>query len=94
MRRVIWLQTPTVFWLGEGTISRSCFNVRGVNEVRQTEIHTAEPLVPEHSASAIELAIEKLKTNKSLGIAQIPAELLKAGVRTIHGEIHKLIISL
>jgi hypothetical protein len=23
-RRVIWLQTPTVFWLGGGTISLSC----------------------------------------------------------------------
>ena len=24
MRRVIWLQTPTVFWLGGGTISLCC----------------------------------------------------------------------
>ena len=28
-------------------------NVRGVNDVRQTEIHTAEPLVPEPSASEV-----------------------------------------
>jgi hypothetical protein len=40
------------------------------------------------------LAIEKLKGNTSLGIVQIPAELIKAGCRTIHGEIHKLIISI
>jgi len=35
-------------------------NVHRVNEVRQTEIHTAEPLVPEPSAFEVELAIEKL----------------------------------
>ena len=36
-------------------------NVHGVNYVRQTEIHTAQPIVPELSASDFELAIEKLK---------------------------------
>ena len=30
------------------------FNVRGVSDVRQTEIHTAEPLVPEPSAFEVE----------------------------------------
>ena len=34
-------------------------NVHGVSDVRQEEIHTAEPLVPEPSALEIELAIEK-----------------------------------
>ena len=43
-------------------------NIRGVNDVRQTEIHTAEPLVPVPSASEVELAIEKLKGHKSPGI--------------------------
>ena len=37
------------------------FNVRGVSDVRQTDIYTAEPLVPEPSAFEIEMAIEKLK---------------------------------
>jgi len=37
--------------------------------------------------------IEKLKEPKSSGIDQIPAELIEAGSRTIHYEIHKLIIS-
>jgi len=32
-------------------------NVHGVNNVRQTEIHTAEPLVPEPSAFEVELAV-------------------------------------
>ena len=36
-------------------------NVHGVDEVRQAEIHTEEPLVPEPSAFEFELAIEKLK---------------------------------
>jgi hypothetical protein len=61
-------------------------NVYGVNDVRQTEIHTEEPLVPEPSASEFVLAIEKLKSHKSPGIDQIQAELIK----TIRCEIHKL----
>ena len=43
-------------------------NVHGVNDVRQAEIHTVEPLVPEPSAFEIELAMEKLKSHKSPGI--------------------------
>ena len=38
-----------------------------------------------------ELAIGKLKSHKSPGIDQIPAELIKAGGRTTCCEIHKLI---
>jgi len=34
--------------------------MHGVSDVRQTEIHTAEPLVPEPSVFEVELAIEKL----------------------------------
>jgi hypothetical protein len=37
------------------------FNAHGVSEERQTEIHTAELLVPETSAFDVEMAIEKLK---------------------------------
>jgi len=69
------------------------FNVHGVKDVGQAEIHTAEPPVPEPSASEVELAIDKLKRHKSPGIDQIPAELIKAGGGTICGEIHKLITS-
>jgi hypothetical protein len=35
-------------------------NVHGVNDVRQTEIHTAEPLVPEPRSFEAEIAIEEL----------------------------------
>jgi hypothetical protein len=38
------------------------------------------------------MAIEKLKSHKSPGIDQIPAELIQAGGRIIWYEIHKLII--
>jgi len=34
------------------------------------------------------------KNHKSTGIDQTPAELIKAGGKTIHCEIHKLIISI
>jgi hypothetical protein len=57
-------------------------------------VHTAEPLVPEPSALEFDLAIEKLKSHKSPGIDQIPAELIKAGDRTIRCAIQKFIISI
>jgi len=68
-------------------------NVHGINDVRQTEIHRAEPLVPEPSASEVKMVIEKLKRHTSSGNDQIPAELIKAEGRTIRPEIHKLIHS-
>jgi len=58
------------------------------------QIHTAEPLIPEPSASEVELAIDKLKSHKLAGIDQILAELIKTGGRTICLEIHKLITSI
>jgi hypothetical protein len=69
-------------------------NIHGVNDVRQTEVHMAESLVPEPSAFEVEMAIEKLKGHKSPGIDQIPAESIKARVGTIWSEIHKLTISI
>jgi hypothetical protein len=55
------------------------------------DIHTAEPLVPEPSLAEVEIAIGKLKSYKSPGTDQIPAELIKAGGETLYSEIHKLI---
>jgi len=40
------------------------FNVHGVKDVGQAEIHTAKPLVPEPSAFEFKLAIGKLKSHK------------------------------
>jgi len=67
--------------------------VHGVKDVGQTEIHPAEPPVPDPSASEVELAIDKLKSHKSPGTDQIPAELIKVGGRTLCLEIHKIITS-
>ena len=36
-------------------------NVHRVNEVRRSEIHTADPLIPECRAFEVEMVIEKLK---------------------------------
>jgi hypothetical protein len=70
------------------------FIAHGVNDDRQTEIHTAEPLVTEPSAFEVETAIEKLKRHKSPGIDQIPAELIITGGRKIRSEFTKLTISI
>ena len=50
--------------------------------------------MPEPSAFEVELAIQKLKSHKKPGTDQIPAEMIKAGGRTIRYEVHKLIISI
>jgi hypothetical protein len=55
-------------------------NTQGVNDVRQTEIHTAEPLEPKPIAFEVEMTTEELKRHISPGSDQIPAELIKAGV--------------
>jgi len=55
LRKVIKLQTPTVLWPGEGTISLSCSMYMGFSYVSQTEIDTLEPLVPEPSAFGAEM---------------------------------------
>jgi mannosyltransferase OCH1-like enzyme len=68
------------------------FNVHGDSDLRQTEIHTAEPLVPQPSAFEVEMGIEKLKRPKSLAIDQIPAEFIIAGSQKIGSVIHRLYI--
>jgi len=56
-------------------------NVHGVDDVRQTEMHIAEPRVSESNVFEGEMAVEKLKSHKSQGTEQIPSEFIKAGVR-------------
>ena len=74
----------------QGNHFSQLLNVHGVNDVRQTEIYTAETLVPEPSAFEFVMATVMLKRHKSPGTEQIPAKLIKAAGRTIHSEIHKL----
>jgi hypothetical protein len=64
-------------------------NVHGAGGVRQTEMHTAEPFVPEPSASEVEVAIGMSKRYKSPGVDQIPAELIQAGGGTLRSEVDK-----
>jgi hypothetical protein len=59
-------------------------------------MHTLEPLIPKSSPFDAEIAIEKLKRCKFLGIHQISEELIhtQAGGNTLRSEIHKLITSM
>jgi hypothetical protein len=62
-------------------------NVHGIHNVRQKNIQTAEPLVPEPSLVEVEIAIGKLKSYKSPPTDQIPTELIKARGETLCSEI-------
>jgi hypothetical protein len=68
-------------------------NVHNVSDVRQIEVHTAEPLVPGSSRLEVEIAIAKLKKYKSPGSDEIPAELIQAGGEILLSAVHKLINS-
>jgi hypothetical protein len=58
-------------------------NVHRVGDVRQIEIHTTEPLVPDPSPSEVENAIAKLQKYTSPGSDQTSAELIQAGCETL-----------
>jgi dihydroorotase len=53
--------------LGQNVLNRwknffnQVLNVHGVHDVRQMDIHTAEPLVPEPTLVKVEIAVGKLK---------------------------------
>jgi hypothetical protein len=70
-------------------------NVLNVSDVRQIEVHTAEPLVPGPNRLEVGIAIAKLKKYeyKSPGSDQIPAELVQAGGEILLSVIHKLVNS-
>jgi hypothetical protein len=55
-----------------------CQLLRVVNDVRQTEIQTGEPHVP-NEPIAFEVKIAKLKRHKSAFIDEILTELIQAG---------------
>jgi hypothetical protein len=65
-----------------------------VGNVRQTEIHTAEPLVNESGAFEIGMVNEKIESHKSQVTAPVRAELIKAGDTAICSEIRKFINSI
>jgi hypothetical protein len=65
----------------------SAINVHRVNDVRLTQVHAAK-----HRFFNVEIAVEKLKRNKSPGIYQILKELVQAG--HVCPEIYKFIHSI
>jgi hypothetical protein len=65
-----------------------------VSDVKQIEIHTAEPLVSDPSPSDVEIATPKLKEYKSPGSNQIPAELIQTGGEILRSKFHNLINSI
>jgi hypothetical protein len=67
--------------------------VHNVSDVRQIEVHTAEPLLHGPSRLEVENAIAKLKKYKSPGSDEIPAELIQAGGEILLSATHKLINS-
>jgi hypothetical protein len=67
--------------------------VHRVSDVRQIEVHTAEPLVPHPDPSEVEITVSNLKNNKSSDSDRIPAELIQAVGEILGSEIHELINS-
>jgi hypothetical protein len=93
MRMVMCSQIHRVFLNRWKNFFKQVLNVHGVYDVRQMNIHTAEPLVLEPSLAKVEIAIGKLKRYKSLGTDQISAELIKVGGETLYSEIHRFVPS-
>jgi hypothetical protein len=65
--------------------------VYGISDVRQIEIHTSEPLVPDPSPYEVEIATKRSKREKSPGSDQIPAELIQTGGEILCSKIHELV---
>jgi hypothetical protein len=68
MRIVTCLQIPTVFLVGERIAFSQLLNVYSVSDVRQIEIHTAEPLVPHPSPFEVKLSLlsSKIKYHQAM----------------------------
>jgi hypothetical protein len=68
--------------------------VDSVSDVRQIEIHAAEPLVPGPSLHEVEITIINMKKYKSPGSDQSPAELIQEVGEILLSKNLKLIISI
>jgi hypothetical protein len=58
MRIVTYLQISTLFSTA-GRITCQLLNVHGFNDISWTEMHVAEPLLPESSSLEAKIATEK-----------------------------------
>ena len=68
--------------------------MRDLNGVRQTDIHTAEPLVPKPKAFEVQNATQKSNSHKPSGTYKLPAELIQTESREICSNVHKFIHSI
>jgi hypothetical protein len=66
-----------------------------MSDIRQIEIHTAEPIVPSVSRFEVEITIAKMKKYKSHASDEILAELIRTGceIHVLLSVINKLINS-
>jgi hypothetical protein len=62
--------------------------MHNVSDVRQIEVHMAEPLISGPSCLEVEIAVAKLKKYKLPGSDQILAELIQAGGEILLSEIY------
>jgi hypothetical protein len=69
-------------------------NAHEASNVRQTEVHTTELIVPDSSPFEAEISVAKLKRYRSQGSDKILAELFQAGIETLCSESHKVINSI
>jgi hypothetical protein len=74
--------------------SNQVLNAHGIYDVRQMDIHTAEPLVPEPSLVEVEITVGKLESYKSPGTDHIPANLIKSVGEILCSEMNKLTCSM
>jgi hypothetical protein len=63
-------------------------NVHRVSDVRQIEIHTAEPIEPVANPFDVEIAIANLKSYKSPGSDEISAEHIQARDEILRSKVH------
>jgi hypothetical protein len=87
---VFCLLIPTRFQYMEELHLSAVECVKLASEVRQTEIHIIELLVPEHSAFEVDIVIANLKRYKFTNIVQIPLELIQAGGEMSWSTINQL----
>jgi hypothetical protein len=78
--------------LGDSHNILNRWKVHTVSDVRQIEVHMAEPFVPGPSHHEVEIAIAKLKKYKFPGSDHFPAELIQAGGKMLLFVIHKPLI--
>jgi hypothetical protein len=87
MWTVIHMQFPTIFWIGKRTTSL-LLNAHNVSDVRQIEIHTTEPLVPEPSPSRLKLLLQNW-IGSIWNKEKEPVQWKKSIILPVHKKVNK-----